>query len=135
MVSILEPDLEARERLKKDLPARNKAQESLHVTGFKPLFDFSRDKETNEGEAARAGQLAEDIHRTDADYDGGLADRTGKDKWAFLDADFLSSMEASYEAEEAYDEEDAAELDGEAYGDGAEYDEGHEGNDGDRRPE
>ena len=61
------------------------------------MFDFSRDAQANEDEAGRAGQLATDIHSTDADYDGGLADRAGKDKWGFLDEDF---MEMNYAEED-----------------------------------
>eukprot|EP01063_Lacrimia_lanifica_P002626 TRINITY_DN1139_c0_g2_i1.p1 TRINITY_DN1139_c0_g2~~TRINITY_DN1139_c0_g2_i1.p1 ORF type:complete len:281 (+),score=96.66 TRINITY_DN1139_c0_g2_i1:88-843(+) len=99
--SILEPNIEGRERLKKDLPVMPKAVVPNSATGWKPLFDFSRDDKVNEEEQRRAEQLATDIHRTDADYDGGLADRTGKDKWAFLDDDFMmDDDEADVDAED-----------------------------------
>ncbi|KAJ9467044.1 30S ribosomal protein S17 [Diplonema papillatum] len=113
--SILEPDLDARERLKKDLPAQNKPELPNYVTGWKPIFDFSRDNRVNDEEASRAEELATDISGTDADYDGGLADRAGKDVWAFLDEEFMTDQFAAAQEEPAAegdaDEEDAYEPD------------------------
>eukprot|EP01059_Diplonema_ambulator_P006607 TRINITY_DN1625_c0_g1_i5.p1 TRINITY_DN1625_c0_g1~~TRINITY_DN1625_c0_g1_i5.p1 ORF type:complete len:261 (+),score=73.03 TRINITY_DN1625_c0_g1_i5:45-827(+) len=106
--SILEPDLDARERLKKDLPSYNKPEDPGSVTQWKPIFDFSRSNLVNDEEAQRAAALAHDISKTDADYDGGLADRTGKDKWAFLDEEILDS----YDTGEGYEDEEEGDYEG-----------------------
>ena len=73
-----------------------------NISGWKPIFDFSRDNEVNEEERARAQQLADDITATDADYDDKLAKRIGKDKWAFLDDEIsrdYGDLEEEHETE------------------------------------
>eukprot|EP00756_Hemistasia_phaeocysticola_P057078 Hpha_TRINITY_DN33710_c0_g1::TRINITY_DN33710_c0_g1_i1::g.25188::m.25188 len=102
IVSILEPNIDGRERAKMGLAVMDEPRTPTNVTKWRPVFDMSRTDAVNEEEARRAEELAADTTAMDADYDGSLADRTGKDRWAFLDEE----NETLDDAEEDDDDEE-----------------------------
>eukprot|EP01062_Namystynia_karyoxenos_P067610 TRINITY_DN61605_c0_g1_i1.p1 TRINITY_DN61605_c0_g1~~TRINITY_DN61605_c0_g1_i1.p1 ORF type:complete len:295 (+),score=110.88 TRINITY_DN61605_c0_g1_i1:85-885(+) len=105
--SILEPNIDGRERLKKGLAAMDPPKKPQNTSGYTPIFDLKRGGAATEEEAQRANQLAGDIKALGADYDGSLASQQGKDKWAYLDDGYG-------EAEEDEDEDgDDGEFSGE----------------------
>eukprot|EP01065_Artemidia_motanka_P032242 TRINITY_DN39264_c0_g1_i1.p1 TRINITY_DN39264_c0_g1~~TRINITY_DN39264_c0_g1_i1.p1 ORF type:complete len:270 (+),score=65.76 TRINITY_DN39264_c0_g1_i1:52-810(+) len=101
--SILEPNVDGRERLRAGMPSMDPAARPTQQ--WEPIFDLGRGEMQNEEEARRADQMAQDIRATGADYDGSLASRSGRDKWAFLDDDLEMDVDEDEDGDREGQEE------------------------------